>query len=99
MDFEQYIQIKTDSQPKGARSVALTGLASRRKIQLAPDLTLDQVSTIIKDHHQQVEGKIELFGNITGYSWVVYEYMKKTESKLFDVQGKFIKDVTAYDND
>ncbi len=98
MDFDQYIQISTDAQPKGARSVALTGLASRRKIQLdSPDLTLDQVSTIIKEHYQQADGKIELFGNITGYSWMVLEDMQKSISKVFDIEGNFIKDSIVFD--
>lgn len=97
MDFDQYIQISTDALPKGARSVALTGLSSRKKIQLSPDLTLDQVSTIIKEHYKQSDGKIELFGNITGYSWLTFEDMDKSISKIFDVRGNFIKDLTVYD--
>ena len=98
MDFDQYIQIKTDSQPIGARSVALTGLSSRRKIQLdSPDLTQDQVSTIIREHYIKTGGKIELFGNITGYSWMTFEDMEKSISKVFDVEGNFIKDSTVFD--
>ena len=97
MKFKQYIQIKTDSQPRGARSVALTGLASRRQITLKSGLTVEQISQIIKDHYQQADGKIELFGNITSYSWMILETMKMIVSKQFDVEGNFIKDSIVFD--
>ncbi len=96
-DFEHYIQIKTDSQPRGARSVALTGLASRRQIELKFDSTLDQVTQIIKEHYIQSDGKIELFGNITGYHWMILETTKMVVSKQFDVNGEFIKDSIIFD--
>ena len=97
MKFDQYIQIKTDSLPKGARSVALSGLASRRKIHLENDNTPKTISIIIKNHYQQSDGKIELFGNITGYQWRIFEDMQKMIYKVFDIEGNFIKDFIIYD--
>lgn len=47
-DFEQYIQIKTDSLPKEARSVALTDMASRRQNLRAPIIHLKN-----NFHHQE----------------------------------------------
>ena len=89
MRFEKYIQIKTSiNNPVGARSVAMTGLASKRIIDIKQFATAKQVGLIVKKHYKKSRGKCAPFGNITGYHWMT----SKRIYTAFNVDGKVVED-------
>jgi hypothetical protein len=89
MRFEKYIQIKTSiNSPRGARSVAMTGLASKRIIDVKQFATAKQIGLIVKKHYKKMRGKCAPFGNITGYHFMTSE----RKYTAFDVDGKIVED-------
>jgi len=88
MKFEKYIKILTSiSRPSGAGSVAMTGLASKRIIDVKQFSTSKQISAIIKRHYKKSRGKCVPFGNITGYHFMTAE----RKYTAFDVDGSVIE--------
>jgi len=92
-DFQPYIQIQTDfKKPSNVGVVTMLGMASKKILEIPSNSTTKDVQALIKDHYIKSTGQLHFWGNITGYSWIIFEDMTKTESKIFDTSGNFIKD-------
>ncbi len=90
--FEPYITIQTDfKKPSNVGVVTMLGMASKKMLEIPSNSTIKDVQALIKNHYIESAGKLHFWGNITAYSWIVFEDMTKIESKLFDVDGSFLK--------
>ncbi len=67
-DFTPYIQIHTSiSRPNGMRSIGMMATNSMRTIEIDTDTTIDEISTIVKNHFIASSGVIKIFGDILEY--------------------------------